>query len=370
MARSLQHEYFEKRLEDMLKEMPPFVVAFIDDKLDHRSPLTLFNYLRDFRSFFSWLMAEGIVQCESIRDFPVEALADLPLDDVKTYFKWLSRRKYTKGGESEKLNQRTVNRHISALRSLFHYLTVESETKNGKPYFERNVMAKIPVYKVKETINERARKISQMIFTDDRDIEFLDYVKNHYENTLSPAQKRYFKRDKERDYAILSLFLGSGMRVNELSNLRLRDIDLAGNTVQVVRKGDKKDVIAVTPSAMNDLKDYLLVRKQRYNADDNPNDFVFVKKEKGKASPLTNRAIENIVYKYTQSFDKRMSPHKLRHTYATNLAKETGGDIPLIMTQLGHTDSDTSLLYVHSTIERQREAAEKLDARRKNHRNK
>ena len=74
--------------------------------------------------------------------------------------------------------------------------------------------------------------------------------------------------------------------------------------------------------------------------------------------------MEDIVYKYTKSFDKRMSPHKLRHTYATNLAEQTGGDIPLIMNQLGHTQSDISLLYINTTKEKQRRAAELLDQRR------
>ncbi|WP_276705715.1 site-specific integrase [Caldibacillus debilis] len=116
MALSKQHEYYEKRLDEIIKEMPPFVVEYVDDKWDHRSPLTLFNYVRDFQSFFSWLMSEGLVQCESIRTFPVEALATLSLNDVKNYFKSLSRKKYEKGNELQKISQKTVNRHLSALR--------------------------------------------------------------------------------------------------------------------------------------------------------------------------------------------------------------------------------------------------------------
>ncbi|WAA12796.1 tyrosine-type recombinase/integrase [Fervidibacillus halotolerans] len=182
----------------------------------------------------------------------------------------------------QKISQKTVNRHLFALRSLFHYLTVETEITNGKPYFERNVMAKIPVYKVKETLNERARKLSQMIFTDDVDLQFLDYVKNEYQYSLTPSQLRYFKRDRERDIAILSLFLGTGMRVNELSNLRMKDVDFTGSKISFMRKGGKKDTITVTPSALADLQRYLDVRKERYKAEDGPNDFLFVKRSKGK----------------------------------------------------------------------------------------
>src|SRR3954466_4666710 len=217
MAITKQHEYYEKRLEALLKEMPFFVVKYVDDKLDIRSPLTLYNYVRDFKEFFMWLMAEGIVDSKSIRDIPVEVLADLSLDDANNYFKFISRKKYKvseKDDEIKQIDTKTVNRHKSSLRSLFKYLTVESEVQTGKPYFERNVMAKIPIKKVKETFNERAKNITDKIFIDDMDIDFLEYVQKEYVASLSPSQERYFKRDKERDFAILSMFLGTGIRVN------------------------------------------------------------------------------------------------------------------------------------------------------------
>lgn len=348
--------------------MPYFVVKYVDDKLDLRSPLTLYNYVRDFKDFFEWLMAEQIVQCDSVKDFPVESLATLSLDDTNNYFKHLSRKKYKvsqKDDEWQQIDTTTVNRKKSSLRSLFKYLTVEAEISTGKPYFERNVMAKIPIKKVKETFNERAKKITDKIFINDTDIEFLEFVQNEYEQSLSPAQKRYFRRDKARDFAILSLFLGTGIRLNELSNLRLKDIDFKNREISVIRKGGKKDTVSVTPSSLADLVAYLNVRKEIYKAGDGDNEYVFVKTYKGEATPLTNRAIESIVYKYTKAFGKRMSPHKLRHTYATNLAEQTSGDIPLLMNQLGHTHSDISLLYINTTREKQRKAAEALDKRRR-----
>ena len=188
-------------------------------------PITLYNYVRDFKEFFMWLMAERIVDSKSIKDIPVEVLADLSLDDANNYFKYISRKKYKvseKDDETKQIDTKTVNRHKSSLRSLFKYLTVESEVQTGKPYFERNVMAKIPIKKVKETFNERAKNITDKIFIDDQDIDFLDYVQHEYGASLSTSQKRYFQRDKERDFAILSLFLGSGIRVNELTNLRIK----------------------------------------------------------------------------------------------------------------------------------------------------
>lgn len=127
-------------------------------------------------------------------------------------------------------------------------------------------MLKIEVYKVKETLGARASRISTKIFHNDEDVRFLEFVKHNYEKELPEKSRKliYFKRDKERDFAFLSLFLGSGIRVNELSNLRLRDLDFEEKQIHVLRKGGKKDVVAVSPPSMHDIKVYLAVRSERY----------------------------------------------------------------------------------------------------------
>ncbi|MBU8908255.1 tyrosine recombinase XerS [Desertibacillus haloalkaliphilus] len=364
---SKQHEYYEQRLINLMNIMPPYVVEFLDSRLDYRSPLTLFSYARDYQEFFNWLISEGLTDAKQIKDIPVDVLATLSLKDAESFFKTMLRKKYIvsrKTNEQKKVQERTVNRMKSALRSLFKYLTVEAENEHHEPYFHRNVMQKIQVKKVSETLNERAKNITDKIFIDNADNDFLHYVQHEYENTLSKGQLRYYKRDKERDFTILSLFLGSGIRLNELSNLKIGDIDVKGGEISVIRKGNKKDSVAVTPESLNDLDAYLAIRSERYQADDDPNAYVFVTKGKNGYSPLSNRAIQKIVEKYTESYDKRMSAHKLRHTYATNLAEQTG-DIPLVMTQLGHTSPETSLLYINTSREKARKAAEQLGKRRK-----
>lgn len=102
--------------------------------------------------------------------------------------------------------------------------------------------------------------------------------------------------------------MGSGIRVNELIELRLKDIDSKNNEISIIRKGGKKDTIPVTPSSMLDVLDYLSIRNERYNAGNEESQYLFVKQYKGDTLPLTARAVENIVYKYTKSFDKRMAP--------------------------------------------------------------
>lgn len=140
------------------------------------------------------------MESKSIKDIPVEVLAELSLDDANNYFKFISRKKYKvseKEDETKQIDTKPVNRHKSSLRSLFKYLTVESEVKTGKPYFERNVMAKLPIKKVKETFNEQAKNITDKIFIDDMDLDFLDYVQHQYEASLTPSQKSIFTEIKK-----------------------------------------------------------------------------------------------------------------------------------------------------------------------------
>lgn len=368
MANTRQHQMHEKMLEELIKTMPYYVVEYVDQKIGIRSPSTLLNYVQDFKLFFEWLIAEGISEAIRIQDIPIDVLENLKLIEAQGFVRFLERRdvKVSKN-ETKKAEKVSINRKISALRSLFKYLTTQTENEDGEPYFYRNVMLKIEVTKVKETLNSRASRISANIFHRDDDIKFIDFLKNNYENELPADSKKkaYFKRDKERDVAILSLFLGSGIRVNELSNLRLRDLNFEMNQISVLRKGGKLDLVAVVPESMKDLKSYLAIRKDRYNASDEDFEYVFLTKIKKEPQPITNRTIESMVKKYSKAFttNKSMSPHKLRHTFGTKLMEETN-DIHLLMTQLGHSTTSTAALYTNPEQEKARQALKHLGAKR------
>ncbi|MBF0847678.1 tyrosine recombinase XerS, partial [Streptococcus danieliae] len=83
----------------------------------------------------------------------------------------------------------------------------------------------------KETLSSRSKKISEKIFIDSQDEDFLDYVEFKYETTLTKHQKSFFLRNKKRDLAILTLFLRSGIRVNELASLKMKDIDFINTEI-------------------------------------------------------------------------------------------------------------------------------------------
>jgi site-specific recombinase XerD len=372
MANTRQHQVHEQKLEQLVKSMPFYIVEYVDNKLDTRSPSTLLNYVLDYKLFLEWLIAEGIAEDKHIKDIPLSVLEKLKLVEAQSFIKFLERRNIPiNKKEIKKAEKVSVNRKISALRSLFKYLTTQTENDEGEPYFYRNVMLKIEVNKVKETLGARASRISTKIFHNDEGARFLEFVKHNYERELPEKSRKliYFKRDKERDFAILSLFLGSGIRVNELSNLRLRDLDFEEKQLHVLRKGGKKDVVAVSPPSMQDIKDYLAVRSERYRGSNDDAAYVFLTRVNDGATPLSNRAIEALVKKYTKAFksNKSMSPHKLRHTYGPNLMEQSG-DIHLLMTQLCHTSTTTAALYTNPEQEKAKKAAKLLGDRRTNYR--
>ncbi|MGM0879044.1 MAG: tyrosine recombinase XerS [Bacillota bacterium] len=353
LANTRQHKKHKEKYKALYSQMPEYVKDYIDAMEDnYRSPSTLFTYLLDYQDFFKWLLQEGIAKCDQIRDIHHDVLSSLPLELVRAYFKKLEEEEYNVSKFEKKTRTKSsINRKKSALRSLFKYLSTQYEDINGEPLFHRNVMQKISVIKEKESLNARSNKLSNTIFQNESDVDFLYYVKNYYEKELSERQKSYFSRDKERDYAILSLLLGSGIRVNELAELRIKDLNFDKNTIEVIRKGDKKDVVTVFEEVMEDVEVYLKVRNEKYKGTNAEHEYLFLSKHNKTFSPIAIRTVQDLVRKYTKDFNKgkrSMSPHKLRHTYATNLMDETT-DLSLVMEQLGHTSETTALLYVHTS---------------------
>ncbi|PEN60954.1 site-specific integrase, partial [Bacillus toyonensis] len=109
------------------------------------------NYVYDFRVFFNWLLSEQIIELKPIKDISFSDLENLKKKDVENFMRFLKLQ--------QNMQNSSVNRKISALKSLFKYLTSLSENDDGECYFYRNVMAKIEIHKDKETLNARAKRM-------------------------------------------------------------------------------------------------------------------------------------------------------------------------------------------------------------------
>ncbi|MDR1522020.1 MAG: tyrosine recombinase XerS [Streptococcaceae bacterium] len=346
---------------EMLKEkMPWFVLDYYQSKLIvPYSFTTLFEYLKEYQRFFTWLIDAKITMVSSIKEVPLKILEHLKKKDLELYINMLMERPTQNNKSNNRgLSQATINRTISSLSSLFKYLTEEVENENGEPYFHRNVMKKIQTHKKRETLAARAENIKPKLFLGNETKEFLKFIDNEYAEKLSYHAKFFFIKNKERDLAIIALILGSGIRLSECINIDMDDLYLRTQRVEVFRKGGKRDSVNIASFAITYLEQYLIVRKIKYKAK-KLDKALFLTFYKGHANRIDASSVEKMVGKYSKAFKIKVSPHKLRHTLATRLYAETNSQV-LVSHQLGHSSTQVTDLYTHIVEDEQKNALDKL----------
>ena len=252
----------------------------------------------------------------------------------------------------------TINRTLSALSSLYKYLTEEVEGPDGEPYFYRNVMKKFRLRKRKRPWLHVLRISNKNLFLGDETMKFLDYVENEYEVKLSNRAKSSFYKNKERDLAIIALLLSSGVRLSEAVNLDLKDINLKMMVIDVTRKGGQRDSVNMASFARPYLENYLSIRNKRYKAE-KQDVALFLTEYRGVPNRIDASSIEKMVAKYSQDFKIRVTPHKLRHTLATRLYDATKSQV-LVSHQLGHASTQVTDLYTHIVNDEQKNALDNL----------
>ena len=175
-----------------------------------------------------------------------------------------------------------------------------------------------------------------------------------YGTGLNPKQQLYHEKNRARDYAILTLFLDTGLRVSELVGINISDLNFERHAVSVIRKGGNQQYIYFSDQTEQILRDYLDVRHMYRPVDDE--DALFLSKL-GKR--LSAKSIQVMVKKYATSAlpDKmdKITPHKLRSTFATDMFQATG-DIKLVSEQLGYTNFNTTTIYAEHDEDRRMEA--------------
>lgn len=344
-----------RKLNKLKKEVPWYVEEYLDVKRGNRmSPSTLSQYARDFISFFTWLKKQQITDADAIHLIPYEDLGKLRKSEAQAYIDSLQ--------ADRGLSDTTTNRNISSLKSLFKYLSTQTEDEEGECYFYRNVFAKIDLLRDTSDDTDKAAQVATKIFQGNTDKEFLRFLVEEYPLELSTQALAHYKRNYPRDLAIISLFLGSGIRVSELVQLTIDDINFQNNTLNVLRKGNKKSVILATKSSLDDVKEYLKIRQDRYRVPKSQK-HVFVTNYRKECTPLSVRAVQHIVGKYTQNFITKMSPHKFRHTFATKHWLVNHDQISL-MRQLGHNSIQTTTIYTNmdmSDLEKQMDALDEYE---------
>lgn len=356
----MKRELLLEKIEEYKALMPWFVLEYYQSKLSvPYSFTTLYEYLKEYKRFFDWLIDSGISDADDISTIDIKTLENLTKKDMESFVLYLRERpSLNTYSKKQGVSQTTINRTLSALSSLYKYLTEEVEGSDGEPYFYRNVMKKVSTKKKKETLAARAENIKQKLFLGDETMEFLDYVENEYEVKLSNRAKSSFYKNKERDLAIIALLLASGVRLSEAVNLDLKDINLKMMVIDVTRKGGKRDSVNVASFAKPYLETYLSIRDKRYKAD-KQDLALFLTEYRGVPNRIDASSIEKMVAKYSQDFKIRVTPHKLRHTLATRLYDATKSQV-LVSHQLGHASTQVTDLYTHIVNDEQKNALDNL----------
>ncbi|MCD1257718.1 tyrosine recombinase XerS [Paenibacillus athensensis] len=348
-----------QELDKKLPAMPWYVEKFINYKLPDLSPSSLLEYVRDYDTFFSWMLAEGLSSADRISQVPIEDLEKLRMDSVDNFRMFLATRR-------EQANVKTtINRKLSSLRSLFHYLSQIAEDDNLYPLLKRNVMAKVEIKRAHKPKDSAAR-LEGKLLQEQEIAEFIDYIRNGgYEADVAGNKQALYAYEinKVRDACIVNLVLNSGLRVSEVFNLNVDDIDLKRKLTYVYRKGKNDDTFK-TPvyfrhDAIAALNEYLALRQSRYKpAKREKALFLAIANGKKEGERMTKRAIQEMVVKYAKRFGKPyLSVHKLRHSFATDYYLRN--DLYKTQEQLGHASPETTQIYAHLTDKTMAEAIDR-----------
>lgn len=360
-----------RRMEEEIQFFPWFVQNYFRKKSgDQYSSITLYEYAKEYRRFLNWLIQEGFSSAETLSEVTLAEFSALWPEDLEFYkahlvkapkiLKESTKKRLEESEQSLPLRQNaTVQRGVTALRSLFNYLNEAIDRHTGKPYLEHNMMGKVANVKDNKTMAERGAAIEKKLFLDEEALDFLDFVDQRYIETLETRQAiTAFKKNQLRDLAIIGLFLGTGMRLSELVNMNVQDLDLHTGEARVYRKGGKWDMVVISSIAIDYLTEYLAQREHLYHPDENET-ALFLTRYRGKAKRIASGAVEAMVGKYSEAFKIKISPHKLRHSVATQLYSKTNSLVQ-VAEQLGQSGTSATTVYTHIAGKKKRDAMNDL----------
>ena len=349
----MDQERYLPLIKNELNKLPLYVRDFYLQT--NHSVTTIYQYLTEFRRFFDWLRSSGISDAINNRTVKVETLAKLRRTDIILYIDHL---KHSENKQHHSNSATSINRSINALRSLFKFLTVTAENEDGKSYFTHNVMLKVDSLNSTETLNYRAHNLETHMYTGERKYEFIDFIATEYAKKCDPRALIAFKKNKERDICIAALILGTGIRVSEAANVNVDDVHLNDAMLDVIRKGGKRDSVPIAPWTLPYIEEYSDLRVKRYDPPKTQKAF-FVTQYHGTIRRITYNSIEKLIKKYSTAFGHPLTPHKLRHTLASELYEITKDQV-LVSQQLGQKGTSATDLYTHVNQKAQRDALRKL----------
>ena len=335
-----------KRIRGILKELPPFCTDFFRGIEPRTSARTRLAYAYDLKTFFDFLkQANPELKSKKLRDLPLSLLDEIKLMDLEEYMEYL--KCYSTEKREDLMNtERGIMRKVSTVKSFYNYFYRTERIQNNPASLLQR-----PKIHEKEIIRLDVDEVAR----------FLDEVEDG--ECLTEKQKAYHAKTKLRDLAMMTLLLGTGLRVSECVGLNINDVDFRNGGLRIHRKGGKEVIVYFGAEVEYALQDYLSER-EHIVPEEGSEEALFLSMQRKR---INVRSVEKMVKKYAQLVTplKKITPHKLRSTYGTNLYRETG-DIYLVADVLGHSDVNTTKKhYAALEDERRRSARNKVQLREK-----
>lgn len=326
-----------KRLRELIADLPPYVTTFFRGIEPVTASRTRIAYAFDLHVFFEFIASNNPQYANKpLKDIDFDLLTKLQPMDIEEYLEYL---KYyvNKDGKEITNNERGIKRKLCSLRCFYRYfhtnrLISENPTLqvNMPKIHEKNIIRFEP--------NEAA--------------DFLDVVESG--NRLTKQQQARHEDYKVRDLALTTLLLGTGIRVSECVGIDLKDVDFSSDRINIVRKGGYESFVYFGSEVREALLSYLEERNKLSPKPGHENAFFL----SNRLQRISVRNVEVLVKKYAQTITtaKKITPHKLRSTYGTELYRETG-DIYLVADVLGHKDVNTTRKHYADIDEERRRSA-------------
>lgn len=334
---------YKIKLRELEEQLPKFCRDFFRGVDNQTAPRTKIAYAYDLIVFFNYIIQQN-PNINSINDISIDILTQLNTKDLEEYLEYLTL--YSNQHGTEHTNDEAgLKRKITSLRSFYNYYF-----QNGDIDSNPASLVKIPKIHHKEIIRFEPNEVAA----------FLDNVEAG--TKLTNRQLSFHNKTKVRDLALLTLLLGTGIRVSECVGLDINDVDFDNNGIKITRKGGNESIVYFGDEVSDALLSYMEERKNITPCDGHDN-ALFLSMQKKR---INVRSVEKLVDKYAKTVTtvKHITPHKLRSTYGTNLYRETG-DIYLVADVLGHRDVNTTKKhYADVGNEKRRSAANVVKLRK------
>jgi site-specific recombinase XerD len=346
-----QESYFNERnkntnikLKKVLTVLPFFATEFFLGIEGTTTPLTRLGYAQDLKIFFTFLTEEmPEFESKKFSELLVNDLNKLTALHLEIFLNHLNYYEYN--GRTYTNSQKSKARKLSTIRSFLKYYF-------RKEKIEANVATKVDLPKIhdKEIVRLEVDEVVKLLNQAESGLN------------LTKHQRGFHKHTKKRDFAMLSLFLGTGIRISECVGIDMNDVDFDNNAFTVTRKGGNRVILYFNDEVKDALAIYMNERKKIKDLPEDQN-ALFLSLQKKR---IGVRTVEKLVKKYSAIASplKPITPHKLRSTYGTNLYRETK-DIYIVADVLGHKDVNTTKKHYAAISEDiRRDAANKVKLRK------